>query len=258
MAAELRQVGRFDETRALRLLGQVASALWAVHRRDIVHRDVKPQNMLIGCCREPDEHALLTDFGIAKALTATHSLTGVGAIGTPAYMAPEICRGHPATPLSDQYSLSCVAYELLAGQPPFSGVGDDPREAHVNAEPPDLRSIAPGVSEAVAAAIHRGLSKLPEQRFADVRALMAIDQRSHDSFERATTVSEIVSTHGAEGAATRLAASQELSDKTIATFTGSTAGAVARIRRRAARAALVGASRSEARREDGAWPTGTN
>jgi serine/threonine-protein kinase len=250
MAAELRRIGRFDEARALRLLGQVASALWAVHRRDIVHRDIKPHNVLIGCRGEPDEHAMLTDFGIARALTATRSLTGVGAIGTPTYMAPEVCQGLPATHLSDQYSLACVAYELLTGQAPFAGV-DDPREAHINLEPPDLREAAPGVSEAVAGAIHRGLAKRPDQRFPDVRALIAIDQRSRASFELATTVTEILCSQSPKEAAASLIWSSELSDQTIATLTDSTTSEVARLRRRAARAALIGSQRSEARREDG-------
>jgi serine/threonine-protein kinase len=257
MASELRRVGRLDEGRALRLLGQVASALWAVHRRGIVHRDIKPHNVLIGCRGEPDEHALLTDFGIARALTATSSLTGVGAIGTAAYMAPEVCQGYPATPLSDQYSLACTAYELLSGQAPFADFGEDIQDAHVNIPPPDLRATCADVSDAVADAIHRGLAKSPTDRFPDVRALMAIDQRSRDSFDRATAVTAIVSQRpGTDNAASTLATKFGLSDDTIATFTDSTPSAVARMRRRAARAALVGDSPgSRGRREDGTRPT---
>jgi len=256
MAAELRGVGRFPEARALRLLGQVASALWAVHRRDMVHRDIKPHNVLIGCSGEPDEHALLTDFGIAKALSETRSLTGVGPIGTPAYMAPEVCQGYPATPLSDQYSLACMAFELLAGQAPFADAGDDLREAHVSANPPDLRASARGVSEPLARAIHRGLAKDPEQRFPDMRALVAIDSRSRESFDRAIAVSDLVSSHSREQAAAALASEPGLSDETIATFTDSTTHTVSRLRRRSARAALGGSHRSQPRRDDGTSPKG--
>lgn len=251
MAAELKRIGRFPEGRALRLLGQAASALWAVHRRDMVHRDIKPHNVMIGCCGDPDEHALLTDFGIAKALTEVSSLTGVGPIGTLQYMAPEVCQGYPATPLSDQYSFAVMAYELLAGETPFADVGavDD---AHVNVAPPDLRKRAPGVSEPLARAIHRGLAKEPEHRFPDVRRLVAIDKRGRESFDRATAVKELITSQNAEQAAAALAQEPGLSDVTIATFTDSTPQTVARLRRRAARAALVGGShRSQARREDG-------
>ena len=252
MAAELRRIGRFPETRALRLLGQVASALWAVHRRDMVHRDIKPHNVLIGCSGESDEHALLTDFGIAKALSDTSSLTGVGAIGTPAYMAPEVCQGYPATPLSDQYSLACMAFELLAGEAPFTDAGDDLCEAHVRVDPPDLCAKIPGISEPLAKAIGRGLSKSPEHRFLDVRDLMAIDSRSRDSFEQAIAITDLISRRGTEDAAAELALEPGLSDETIATFTDNTALTVARLRRRAARAALVGGGHhSQARREDG-------
>jgi hypothetical protein len=151
-----------------------------------------------------------------------------------------------------------MAFELLAGRAPFADLGDDPREAHVSADPPDLRTKARDVSEPLANAIHRGLAKRPEDRFADVRALMAIDSRSRESFDRATAVTELVSSHNTEHATAALATEPWLSDETIATFTDSTALAVARLRRRAARAALVGGGhRSQARREDGTRPTRT-
>ena len=111
--------GPLPEPRALRLLGQLASALAAVHERGLVHRDVKPQNVLVWNPGDPeDEHAMLTDFGIAKALDDSRGITGMGALGTPGYMAPEVCLGRAATPASDQYSFACMAFELLAGRSP--------------------------------------------------------------------------------------------------------------------------------------------
>ena len=256
MAAELRTGGPFEEGRALRLLGQVASALWAVHRRDLVHRDVKPANVMIGCSGEIDEHALLTDFGIAKALTDMGSLTGVGPIGTPQYMAPEVCQNLPATPMSDQYSLAVVAYELLAGHTPFADFDGDSFDAHVHVDPPDLRIQARGISDGVATAIHRGLAKAPEHRFSDVRALMAIDPRSRESFDQATAVTRLIAESSRDQAVVALTRTPALSNATIATFTDSSPATVARLRRRAARAALIGGEhRSVARRHDGTRPS---
>jgi serine/threonine protein kinase len=101
----VRDGGALEESRTLRIHGQVASALHAVHTKDLVHRDVKPHNVLLWEAGSDEEHAMLTDFGIAKALDDTHSLTGLAAIGTPGYMAPELSLGHLATPACDQYSL---------------------------------------------------------------------------------------------------------------------------------------------------------
>ena len=90
---------------------------------------------------------MLTDFGIAKALDDTQSITGFGgAVGTPAYMAPEILLGQPATPACDQYSLGCMAYELLSGHTPFDGDAGALREAHVEQQPVALSQAAPHVS----------------------------------------------------------------------------------------------------------------
>ena len=151
-----------------------------------MHRDVKPQNVLVGACGDPDEHALLTDFGIAKALTDSVGLTGMGPIGTPMYMAPEVCSGQRASPASDQYSLAVMAYEMLAARPPFLPEDGDVMDAHVSRAPEALASLAPQVSEPVCRAIERGLEKRPESRFSDVRELVAVDARSRISFDRSS------------------------------------------------------------------------
>ena len=103
----------------MRLVGQVASALHTVHERGLVHRDIKPQNVLMWGAGKIDEHAFLTDFGIAKALHDVNPLTRVGALGTPGYMAPELRDGKDPTASCDQFSLACLAYELLTGRLPF-------------------------------------------------------------------------------------------------------------------------------------------
>ena len=114
LKALLRRDGRLGAERALAILGQVASALDAAHRRGLVHRDVKPGNVLI----DEDGHAYLTDFGVSKQLGGVSTDTG-GMVGTLDYLAPEQIRGEAVDARTDGYALACVLYECLAGAPPF-------------------------------------------------------------------------------------------------------------------------------------------
>ncbi len=116
----LERDGRLPYPQALETLRQIASALDYAHAQGLVHRDVKPGNILF----EADGAARLADFGFAKALVGTSSMSlsaSGGMIGTPQYIAPEIWRGKPATPATDVYSLACVFYEMLTGQALFEG-----------------------------------------------------------------------------------------------------------------------------------------
>lgn len=252
VATELQRISRFEESRALRIIGQVASALWAVHNRDLVHRDVKPHNVLLGYSGQADEHAVLTDFGIAKALDASSSLTGVGPIGTPPYMAPELWKGGPATAATDQYALGCMAYEMLAGEAPFDASELSPQDAHLSLDPRPLSEHG-AVSPEIAAAVHRALAKNPEDRFSDIRSLAITDPRIRRSFDAANTASEILTSEG-DRAAEALATQTDLSDGAIALVTEQSTQAVSRLRRRAARTALIGAHRSVPRRHDATGP----
>ncbi|MET0601197.1 MAG: protein kinase [Baekduia sp.] len=237
----LRGGGALDEARALRIVGQVASALQTIHRKGLVHRDIKPHNVLLWGEGTDDEHALLTDFGIAKALDDTRNLTGLGVIGTPAYMAPEVFLGRMATPACDQYSLGCMAYELLYGAPPFSGDAVSLRKAHVEHQPPPLSTAAPGVSSAVADAVDRALSKDPADRFSDVRELVRSAKASGEAFRRSEQLTKLMSgARDPADAATRLMAERDLSDATISQLTDLDRTQVVRLRRRRARRALVG------------------
>src|SRR2546427_3957946 len=133
---------------ALQITSAVASALSYAHSHDVVHRDIKPENILLSG-GEP----LVADFGIARALTAAGgvSLTGTGAfIGTPGYMSPEQATGGPLDGRSDIYSLGCVLYEMLAGQPPFGG--------------PTARW--PGVPDLLRTVIAKAMALTPGDRFA--------------------------------------------------------------------------------------------
>jgi serine/threonine protein kinase len=151
---------------AVDLIGQVASALQYTHDHDVVHRDVKPGNILIRI--EPDGHwrMLLADFGVARGAETTTQQTLV--TGTFAYMAPEQFSGK-FSPASDQYALGVVAYQLLAGHPPFEGEIGELTRAHLYEAPPSLRAQNPAVTPAVEAVVGRALAKDPAQRYPSVR-----------------------------------------------------------------------------------------
>ncbi len=152
---------------AVRLVREIADALSHAHRQGIVHRDIKPENVLLS-----NRHAVVADFGIAKAIEDGQAggrtgLTSVGfTLGTPAYMAPEQAVADPATDhRADLYALGVVAYEMLAGRPPF--LGATPQEligAHLATAPEPLAARRPACPPAVAAAVMRCLEKRPADR----------------------------------------------------------------------------------------------
>jgi len=150
---------------ALRLAREIADALGYAHREGVVHRDVKPGNILL-----ESDHALVADFGIARALdmAAGENLSKTGmTLGSPAYMSPEQAAGSPELDgRSDLYSLGCVLYEMLAGEPPFTGRTTQVILARHAADPvPSLRTVCPSVPPAIEHAILRALAKSPAQRF---------------------------------------------------------------------------------------------
>jgi eukaryotic-like serine/threonine-protein kinase len=153
-----------DET--LQLISMVASALDYAHRRGVIHRDIKPENILIN-----DGQPVLGDFGIALAVTEAggHRFTGTGlVIGTPAYMSPEQASAdRQLDQRSDIYSLGCVAYEALAGVPPFAGTtAQGVLTAVMTTDPVPITVRRRGVPAHVAAAIHTAIEKVPADRFA--------------------------------------------------------------------------------------------
>ncbi|MDP9396843.1 MAG: serine/threonine protein kinase, partial [Actinomycetota bacterium] len=158
LSALLAHEGPLAPERTLDITAQTAAALDAAHRVGIVHRDVKPGNLLI----TPDGRVKVTDFGIARARDAV-PLTGAGmVVGTAHYLAPEIVGGQPATPASDIYALGVVTYESLAGHRPFNG--DSPVTvalAHAGEEPPPL---PPAVPPAVRELVSWCMSKNPAHR----------------------------------------------------------------------------------------------
>jgi ABC-type branched-subunit amino acid transport system substrate-binding protein/streptogramin lyase len=147
--------------RALDVLGQVAGALDAAHERGLVHRDVKPANVLV----DAGGHAYLTDFGVSK-LAAAHT-TEAGPVGTLDYLAPEQIRGEPVDGRGDQYALACLLYECLAGAPPFR------RETQAETLWAHLHEDPPPVAPALDPVLRRGLAKERDDRFATCGELIA-------------------------------------------------------------------------------------
>ena len=152
---------------AVRITAAAAAALHAAHREGIVHRDIKPENVLLA-----GSDVYVADFGIAKAVldTGAEKLTNTGfAIGTPAYMSPEQAMAETVDPRTDQYSLACVLYEMLTGEPPFTGATAQAIMARRLTEPPRaIRPVRPSVPAAVEAALLRALERVPADRFTDV------------------------------------------------------------------------------------------
>ncbi|MGH3165299.1 MAG: WD40 repeat domain-containing serine/threonine protein kinase, partial [Trebonia sp.] len=167
----LRREGPLPPARALELLSPVASALDAAHAAGLVHRDVKPGNILVDELPGRPDHVYLADFGLSKGAAAGASLTGAGNyLGTPNYSAPEQIRGHDVDGRADQYALACVAFELFTGQAPYKR--DLPMAvlmAHVSEPPPSLAARQPDTPVTADRVMARALAKRPEQRYASCR-----------------------------------------------------------------------------------------
>ena len=151
--------------RVLRLIAQVAGALDAAHRRGLVHRDVKPTNVLIAV-RDGVEHAFLTDFGLTKQREAAAGLTRPGfAMGTADYMAPEQARGAEVDGRADVYALGCLLFKTLTGTVPFDRGSDlEKMLAHLKDPPPSLQAARPDVPYALDVAVRRAMAKEPDDR----------------------------------------------------------------------------------------------
>ena len=164
LRARLDREGQLAVDQALELASEVARALDYAHRKGIVHRDIKPGNILLA-----DGQAMITDFGLARAIRAAGGtrLTQSGmTLGTPPYMSPEQLVGERELDgRSDIYSLGCVLYEMLAGQPPFSGPPQSLAHQHLNVEPRLVSDLRPIVPPELTRVLKRALAKAPADRF---------------------------------------------------------------------------------------------
>jgi serine/threonine-protein kinase len=162
---KLTRQGRLSPEEVARIVSDVASALDAARRAGVVHRDVKPENVLLD---EATGRALLADFGIARAVAAeaSGSSTGQGvAVGTPVYMSPEQAAGEEIDTRSDLYALGVVAYEMLAGQPPFQGPHRVVVSKHIAERPVSIERVRPETPKELAGAVMRALEKQPGERW---------------------------------------------------------------------------------------------
>jgi serine/threonine-protein kinase len=171
---------RLAPERAVLIGVQLAQALQAVHDAGLVHRDVKPSNVLVRDIGGRD-HAYLTDFGIAKAPAAQDSLTRTGALmGTPAYLSPEQIRGQQPGPRSDLYALGCVVFEALTGQRPFGGDDDlAARWAQATGPPPVASALCPALGSRYDAFLAQALAADPQDRFPSGAAFAEALQAAH-------------------------------------------------------------------------------
>src|SRR2546426_649056 len=201
----LEREGQLPLEEALRITREVASALGYAHSHDVVHRDIKPENILLS-----GGEAVVADFGIARAITQAggRGLTETGiSVGTPAYMSPEQASGGgPIDGRSDVYSLACVLYEMLAGEPPYTWPRAQVVIAKRFTDPvPSVRRLRETIPPAVDAAITKALAKAPADRFATaaefVEALAAPARRVRNTGRRTSLLAA-----GAGLAATLLAA----------------------------------------------------
>jgi tetratricopeptide (TPR) repeat protein len=199
------------QTEAVWWLHEVASALDYAHGRGVLHRDIKPANLLL----DRDRSVHVADFGIAQ-LATEDTLTAEGELlGTAAYLAPERALGHPATEASDRYSLAVMAFELLAGERPFT----DQRFAvqarqHVDAPPPSASERNPRLPQGLDAVLARGMAKRPEDRFPTAHALAeAVESAIARPAEQATSATAVLAA-GRSGKATPVASSRRARPRT--------------------------------------------
>jgi hypothetical protein len=167
----LAQAGPLPPARAAAIISPVASALDAAHAAGLVHRDVKPANMLVDVHPDRPDHVYLSDFGLSKGTVASTGLTGAGQyLGTPDYMAPEQIEGRAVDGRTDQYALACAAFELLCGEAPFRrDQGMAVLFAHLQQQPPPLAERRPELPATADAVFAQALAKDPANRYPTCR-----------------------------------------------------------------------------------------
>ena len=192
----IRQEGRIEPRRAARLISQIASALDAAHARGLVHRDIKPGNVLIAH-EDGRDHAYLTDFGLSKRLDSESGVTRTGVwVGTVDYIAPEQIQGLPLDARSDVYSLGCLLYHSLTGRVPFERDADVAKIfAHMSEPPPPVTEAIAGLPADLDPVVRRAMAKEPSDRYPSAgdlgrAALAAVEGRPVAEAERSVATGE--------------------------------------------------------------------
>ncbi|MBI3761446.1 MAG: serine/threonine protein kinase [Chloroflexi bacterium] len=186
--------GPIPAAEVVRLIGQIAEALDFAHARGVIHRDLKPDNVLL----DDQGNAYLSDFGIAKVIESTAQTTGSMIVGTPSYMSPEQAKGQKATRLSDLYALGAMTFELLTARPPFQA--DDIIALlfkHANDPVPPIRDFNSNAPEALQAAIEKAMAKQPDDRYPTAREYAADLERRLRGESPAATMFESPPTQAA-------------------------------------------------------------
>ena len=205
----LEREGTLPPDRVLGLIFPVASALDAAHRAGLVHRDVKPANILVDAREDRPDHVYLSDFGIVKGAGLPAGLTGTKQfIGTAAYSAPEQIRGLTVDGRADQYALACVTYELLTGVLPFEAdQGMEVLLAHLSEPVPSVVSRMPGLPGAIDQVLARAMAKVPEHRYAScldfadaLREVLGLTPAEVPSGAASTTATSATDTIAADAA----------------------------------------------------------
>jgi serine/threonine-protein kinase len=170
VAELLRQRGPFSLPQALRVLGQVLSALDKVHSAGIIHRDLKPANIML----DEDQRAILMDFGLAKPCHDRSVTSGATLIGTPEYMAPELAEGREADFRSDLYAVGIILFEMATGRVPFQGTSAIATlRQHLEKPIPSPRELVPSLPPMLDTVLAKALAKRPDDRYQDIRSLAA-------------------------------------------------------------------------------------
>jgi serine/threonine protein kinase len=167
----LRTEGALEPARVLAICRQVANALDTAHTKGLVHRDVKPSNVLL----DENEHVYLADFGLTRRLDAAGTAaTDDRSVGTPAYLAPEQIEGAPVGGPADVYALGCMLFECLTGTPPYNRASRlETAWAHLEEEPPSARAVVPELPEAIDPLVRTALAKDPADRYPTCTALIS-------------------------------------------------------------------------------------
>jgi CheY-like chemotaxis protein len=169
LKSRIEAVTRLDEASVIRILRQVAAGLSAVHALGIIHRDVKPANIILATSGE----AVLTDFGLARAAGWSDISSETGMVGTPFYMSPEQCAGQAADARADLYSLGASGYHAATGRPPF--IGNTPVDVirgHMQEIPPWPQDVTPALSGRLSQTLMKLLAKSPDQRYSNAEELI--------------------------------------------------------------------------------------